>query len=65
MPLSEADVREILRLIDESDVEELRVETEAFSLYVRRGKTAAGGDDAAAGRRAVPPRTASSRSPRR
>jgi acetyl-CoA carboxylase biotin carboxyl carrier protein len=41
MPLSEADVREILRLIDESDVEELRVETEAFSLYVRRGETAA------------------------
>ncbi len=40
MPLSEADVREILRLIDESDVEELRVETEAFSLYVRRGETA-------------------------
>ena len=38
MPLSEADVREILRLIDESDVEELRVETEAFSLYVRRGE---------------------------
>ena len=37
MPLSEADVREILRLIDESDVDELRVETEAFSLYVRRG----------------------------
>jgi acetyl-CoA carboxylase biotin carboxyl carrier protein len=41
MPLSEADVREILRLIDESDVEELRVETEGFSLYVRRGQTAA------------------------
>jgi biotin carboxyl carrier protein len=41
MPLSEADVREILRLIDESDVEELRVETEAFSLYVRREETAA------------------------
>ena len=41
MALSEADVREILRLIDESDVEELRVETEAFSLYVRRGKAAA------------------------
>ena len=39
MPLSEADVREILRLIDESDVGELRVETEAFSLYVRRGET--------------------------
>ena len=44
MPLSEGDVREILRLIDESDVEELRVETEAFSLYVRRGKTAAPGE---------------------
>ena len=39
MPLSEGDVREILRLIDESEVEELRVETEAFSLYVRRGDT--------------------------
>lgn len=39
MPLSEGDVREILRLIDESDVEELRVVTEAFSLYVRRGET--------------------------
>jgi hypothetical protein len=36
MPLSEDDVREILRLIDESDDEELRVETEGFSLYVRR-----------------------------
>jgi acetyl-CoA carboxylase biotin carboxyl carrier protein len=44
MPLSEADVREILRLIDESDVEELRVETEAFSLYVRRGETAVPAD---------------------
>ena len=31
MPLDEDDVREILRLIDESDGEELRVETEAFS----------------------------------
>jgi acetyl-CoA carboxylase biotin carboxyl carrier protein len=37
MPLSEDDIREILRLIDESDVQELRVETEAFSLYVLRG----------------------------
>jgi acetyl-CoA carboxylase biotin carboxyl carrier protein len=34
--LTDDDVREILRLIDESDVAELRVETEAFSLYVRR-----------------------------
>ena len=41
MPLSEDDIREILRLIDESDVEELRIETEAFSLYVLRGNAAA------------------------
>src|SRR5207342_1899664 len=38
MPLSEDDVREILRLIDESDVEELRIETEELSLHVVRGK---------------------------
>jgi acetyl-CoA carboxylase biotin carboxyl carrier protein len=40
MSLSDDDVREILRLIDESDGEELRIETEAFSLYVRCGETA-------------------------
>jgi acetyl-CoA carboxylase biotin carboxyl carrier protein len=37
MPLSDDDIREILRLIDESEVEELRVETERFSLHVLRG----------------------------
>ena len=37
MPLSDDDVHEILRLIDASDDEELRVETGRFSLYVRRG----------------------------
>ena len=37
MPLSDDDVREILRLIDESDGDELRVELEGLSLYVRRG----------------------------
>jgi acetyl-CoA carboxylase biotin carboxyl carrier protein len=37
MPLSDDDVREILRLIDGSEGEELRVEAERFSLYVRRG----------------------------
>ncbi len=36
MSLSDDDVGEILRLIDESDVEELRVETGGLSLYVRR-----------------------------
>ena len=37
MPLDDDDVREILRLIDESDVAELRVEIEGLSLHVRRG----------------------------
>jgi acetyl-CoA carboxylase biotin carboxyl carrier protein len=37
MPLSDDDVREILRLIDESETEDLHVETERFSLYVGRG----------------------------
>jgi acetyl-CoA carboxylase biotin carboxyl carrier protein len=41
MPLSDDDVREILRLIDESNVEELRIETEAFSLHVLRGAAGA------------------------
>ena len=40
MPLNEDDVREILRLIDESDVEELRIETESLSLHVLRGDPA-------------------------
>jgi acetyl-CoA carboxylase biotin carboxyl carrier protein len=40
MPLDDDDVREILRLIDESDVAELRVETDGLSLSVRRGEVA-------------------------
>jgi acetyl-CoA carboxylase biotin carboxyl carrier protein len=35
--LSDEDVREILRIIDESPLEELRIETAGFSLHVRRG----------------------------
>jgi acetyl-CoA carboxylase biotin carboxyl carrier protein len=46
MPLSDEDVREILRIIDESDLAELQIETEGFSLYVRKG----GGDAEASGR---------------
>jgi acetyl-CoA carboxylase biotin carboxyl carrier protein len=45
MPLSDEDVREILRIIDESQLAELQIETEGFSLYVRKG-----GGDAAASR---------------
>jgi acetyl-CoA carboxylase biotin carboxyl carrier protein len=34
MGLTDEDVREILRIVDESDVDELRIETEGFSLHV-------------------------------
>ncbi|HEY1597412.1 MAG TPA: biotin/lipoyl-containing protein [Thermoleophilaceae bacterium] len=37
MALSDDDVREVLRLIDESDVEELLIETDSFKLHVLRG----------------------------
>ena len=37
MALSDEDVTTILRLIDEADVDELRVETPGFTLHMRRG----------------------------
>jgi acetyl-CoA carboxylase biotin carboxyl carrier protein len=40
MALSDDDVREILRIIDESDLAEIKVETDGFSLHVRRGANA-------------------------
>jgi acetyl-CoA carboxylase biotin carboxyl carrier protein len=43
MPLSDEDVREILRIIDESDLAELQIETDGFSLYVRKGDAPAAG----------------------
>ncbi len=46
MPLSDDDVREILRIIDESALTELQIETEGFSLHVRKG----GGGAEASGR---------------
>jgi acetyl-CoA carboxylase biotin carboxyl carrier protein len=36
MALSDEDVREILRIIDESELAELHIETEGFSLHVRK-----------------------------
>jgi acetyl-CoA carboxylase biotin carboxyl carrier protein len=48
MPLNEDDVREILRLIDESDVAELRIETGELSLHVVRDDTAAAAEAAPA-----------------
>lgn len=40
MALSDDDVREILRLIDDAELSELRVETEGLSLHVVRGGSA-------------------------
>jgi acetyl-CoA carboxylase biotin carboxyl carrier protein len=39
--LSDEDVREILRLIDESSLDELRIDTPGLQLHVRRGGRAA------------------------
>src|SRR3954447_26235617 len=51
MALSDEDVREILRIIDESQLEELQIELAGFKLHVRRAgapapaaPVAAGGD---------------------
>ena len=38
MGLTDDDVREILRLVDESELDELRVETNGFTLHVLRDK---------------------------
>jgi acetyl-CoA carboxylase biotin carboxyl carrier protein len=62
MPLSDEDVREILRIIDESDLAELQIETDDFSLYVRKG----GGDAEASGRpraRSISDRAAGRKAP--
>ena len=48
MGLSDDDVREILRLIDEAGPDELRVETAGFSLHVVREQGAEGAAPAAA-----------------
>jgi acetyl-CoA carboxylase biotin carboxyl carrier protein len=37
MGLTDDDVREILRIIDDSNLDELRIETPEFRLHVRRG----------------------------
>ncbi len=59
MGLTDDDVREILRIVDESDVGELRIETEGFSLHVlKNGATAS-----AEGPRPVAPAPAAEPSP--
>lgn len=42
MSLSDDDVREILRLIDESALDELRIDTPELQLHVRRGAKPSG-----------------------
>ena len=42
MPLSNDDIHEILRIIDETPLDELTIETEGFSLHVRKGEVDAG-----------------------
>ena len=53
MPLSDDDVREIMRIIDESDLDELRVETGELSLHVVRGHAAPPPEPAPASRETV------------
>jgi acetyl-CoA carboxylase biotin carboxyl carrier protein len=48
MALTDDDVREILRLIDESELDELRVETADFRLHVVRGAATAPAEEPAA-----------------
>jgi acetyl-CoA carboxylase biotin carboxyl carrier protein len=48
MGLTDDDVREILRIIDESELDELRIETDEFKLHVVRGEAAAPAREAAA-----------------
>ena len=54
MALSDDDVREILRLIDESELDELRIETPEFKLHVLRGGRVAPPAEPAASARPVP-----------
>jgi acetyl-CoA carboxylase biotin carboxyl carrier protein len=58
MALTDDDVREILRLIDESELDELRIETAGFKLHVVRGEAAAPEREAAAPAEAPPARPA-------
>jgi acetyl-CoA carboxylase biotin carboxyl carrier protein len=56
MPLTDDDVREILRLIDESEgLQELRIETGEISLYVLRGQAPAAEPEPVAGAEPAPP----------
>jgi acetyl-CoA carboxylase biotin carboxyl carrier protein len=47
MALTDDDVREILRLIDENELDELRIETDGFKLHVVRGAASSPAEPAA------------------
>ena len=51
MTLSDEDIHEILRIVDETPLSEIQVETDGFSLHVRRGEAP---PDADAGPRNTP-----------
>jgi acetyl-CoA carboxylase biotin carboxyl carrier protein len=53
MALSDEDVREILRIIDESQLEELQIELSGFKLHVRRAGAPAAAAPVAAGGDAI------------
>jgi len=63
MALTDDDVREILRLIDESELDELRIETEGFTLHVVRGGAEAPAPDTAAPAASASPPAASAGAP--
>jgi acetyl-CoA carboxylase biotin carboxyl carrier protein len=65
MPLNDADVREILRIIDESELDELSIETDGFSLHVRKSGAPEGAPLGVGGARSEPVResTDSERAP--
>ncbi len=58
MALTNEDVREILRIIDESELDELRIETDGFSLHVQKRGAGAVERDGDAGVPAQPPAVA-------
>ncbi len=63
MALTDEDVREILRLIDESELDELRIETAEFKLHVVRGEAAAAEREAPAPAAATESAPAAERAP--
>jgi acetyl-CoA carboxylase biotin carboxyl carrier protein len=53
--IGDDDVREILRLIDESELDELRIDTPELQLHVRRGRAGAEAEHEPTGTAAAPP----------